>query len=616
MNRMIRIILISGFMFLSLALQAQFYDAELISKKTEIEVKNNKLTKSEYFEIKINNRAGEVYSKIGIPYSKLNRVSKLDAYIKDSKGAIVRKLKASEIVEQSYISDISFYEDNLVKVFTLKHNNYPYTIVYSYQYQFDEFLEIDRWLPVLDTDIPTHDAVLTVTLPSDYQISYLGNHIEEPVKSIAGNLVTYRWKAVYTDVIEPELFSPPLTNSLPSVRIVPNYFRFDINGSFDSWTSYGNWHYELNKGLNELPDNEKAKILDLVKGISDDKEKIKVLYHYLQDVTRYINVTIETGGLKPYPASYVAANKYGDCKALSNYFKSILEVVNIKSYYTLIFADEVVRNLYKDFPSQQFNHIILFVPLKSDTIWLDCTSDLAFNYQGTFIQNRYAFIIDENNSHFVRTPALKPSDVLETRSINVDYNPTNGSNTSFRCVYKGEKFEVLSQVEQLLSENNKSAYIRGNFIENGFEPEEFKISKRHRDSTSIEFTLKAVSHNIYRQYGNEILVSNIPFKMPAFEKPADRLLPVQIDFPVNLIDTVTYAVPAGFKSNISLPDYAIKCKYGYYTINIVEQDNKIQVIKSMLINSGNYPLSEYKDFYAFLINIDEMENKVLITLKR
>ena len=132
---MTKISLIIGFISFQILSFSQDYDAELIVQQTNIEINNNKLTKDLYYEIKIYNRAGEKYTKITIPYSKLYKLSKIEAYIKDSNGRIVKKLKKSEIVERSSISNFSFYEDDFVKEFTLKHNSYPYTIVYSYQIQ-------------------------------------------------------------------------------------------------------------------------------------------------------------------------------------------------------------------------------------------------------------------------------------------------------------------------------------------------------------------------------------------------------------------------------------------------------------------------------------------------
>lgn len=146
--------MIFGFLSLFVAAFTQDFDAELTTQKTSIVINNGSLTKEVYYEIRIINRGGEKYSKIAIPYSKLNKVSNIEAYIKDSYGRVVKKLKKSEIITRSSISDFSFYEDDFVKEFTLKHNSYPYTIVYSYLIQQTEFLYIDYWIPVINEKVP------------------------------------------------------------------------------------------------------------------------------------------------------------------------------------------------------------------------------------------------------------------------------------------------------------------------------------------------------------------------------------------------------------------------------------------------------------------------------
>ena len=110
---------------------AEIPDAELVNQQTVLSVKNNKLYSTCSYELRINNRLGEKYAEISIPYSKMNKISRIEGYIKDKDGIVIKKLKSGDIVERSTMADFSFYEDNFVKEFTLIHNVYPYTIYYS-----------------------------------------------------------------------------------------------------------------------------------------------------------------------------------------------------------------------------------------------------------------------------------------------------------------------------------------------------------------------------------------------------------------------------------------------------------------------------------------------------
>ena len=135
----------------------------------------------------------------------------------------------------------------------------------------------------------------------------------------------------------------------------------------------------------DILDKEYAdKAVELVKNIPVRRDKIKALYEYMQKNTRYFSVSFGIGGYQPIPANEVAKNGYGDCKALSNYMKALLKTVGIESYYTLAKAGEY-QYMQADFPSQQFNHVILCVPDNQEMIWLECTSQTKpFNYLGKF----------------------------------------------------------------------------------------------------------------------------------------------------------------------------------------------------------------------------------------
>lgn len=616
---MLKIILLLGFLNCCITTFSQEYDAELVAQETQIEFINNKLNKKVFYEIRINKRSGEKYTRISIPYSKLVSVYNIEAYIKDSYGKVVKRLKNNEIIERSSISDISLYEDDFVKEFSLKHNAYPYTIAYSYQSQQSDFLHIESWTPVINGQIPTLHASLKLTVPLDYQIAYHNTLVEEPlIKTNVtqnANEIEYQWETCFKNLVKPEAYSPLISNFMPTVSIIPVQFRFDKPGSLKDWTSYGNWQYSILQGLNDLPDSEKSKIRSLIADISDDKEKIKRLFHYLQDETRYINVTIETGGMKPYPASYVARNRYGDCKALTNYFKSALDLIQIPSYYAKVNAGNPIEEINKEFPSQQFNHVILYIPLKNEDIWLDCTSDGPFEYIGTFTQNRDAFIVSMNNSRFINTPKLSPVDVLETRKIEVKYHSSEAL-ARFENIYKGELYEAIFSLEKDYNETEKSIIVRNNLVEKGFHLNDYSIANPIRDSIGIKLTYSASSQNIYRQYGNEILVSNVSFSLPDFEKPQARKLPVQIDYPIFKVDTIIYEIPFGFKPNQGSDTFLIKSKYGAYQINICEDKNNMKAVKSLLINQGKYPVSEYNEFYTFINQVAEFENKTIISFKK
>jgi hypothetical protein len=596
---------------------AQTHDAELVYERTDVAIRNGKLYETHTNEIKIFNRDGEKFLRVSIPWSKLLKISKLEGWIKDSNGNIVRKLQKNDITDRSAIASTSLYEDDFVREFTLKHNSYPYSVCYTYQTLQEEFLEIEDWVPVINIKVPTLEAFLNIEVPTDYKIKFKSLLTDSFATDTTGERIKYSWKASYKDIIDPEILSPPLSSFVPRVTVIPLKFTYDQHGSFESWITYGNWYNDLLKGLSDLPPFENGKILELTNGINDTIGKIRKLYNYLQDNTRYINVVIETGGLKPYPAKYVAENKYGDCKALSNYFKSVLQVAGIKSFYTMVKAGDPRNQIDKGFPSQQFNHIIICVPVQKDTIWLDCTSDNPFNYLGTFTQNRDVFLIDQNNSHFVRTPALSPRDVNEIRKVNFHRNIQNQAIAIFNNTCRGDEYETMYYLSHSVNESDKAQIFRNNFVENGFELIDFSFAFPGRDSSKIFVTWSGRSNKVYKVYGNDLVIDILPFSIYRLEDPKKRNLPVQIDYPVFKTDSLEYEIPSGYTVTGDLMNKTITSEFGSYNIKTFKKGNNIEVIKNFLLYPGVYNQEKYGEFYKFISKVidNEQSNKLLANQK-
>lgn len=605
------------FLFVAARGYSQIPEAILTTQHTSASVKNEKVTILRSYEILINNRDGDKYAKVSIPYSKLNKVSNVEAFIKDIHGTIIKKLKANEIIERSEIQDFSLYEDSYVKEFTLLHNVHPYTICYQYEEQQSSFLYIDDWTPVINREIPTLNATLSLEVPKHYKINYYSQHIDSLKTDTLDNTIKYTWRTKYITLPEPEIYSPDIINYYPTVLIVPEKFNYDKAGSFKTWREYGNWQYSLLIGLNELPESEKMKINSLISGVTDKKEMVRILYHYLQDETRYVNVTIETGGMKPYSAGYVAVNKYGDCKALSNYFKAILNYVGIYAIYAKVHAGDIVREVNLQFPSQQFNHVILCVPLQSsDSLWLDCTSNGPFNHLGTFTQNRKAFLVENNNSHFTNTPKLSKGSVLISKYIKINKDSTNKLIYKFSNTYKGEYFEAFLDVSKSFDESSKSKVVVNHLVEKGFAINDYIIKSFHRDSDYISLNYSATNERLFQSYGSEQLIKVIPFSLPYFKSSKERKFPLQLNYPINNLDTLEYDIPTGYSISSIPKNVSFNTMYGGYDAKFERKDHQIQVVKNFYINSGNYPLNQYTEFYEFIKKIIDIESNCYIVTKK
>ncbi len=588
-------------------LNAQQPDSEILEYSSYRKVSGGKLIQTDSVCIQINTRTGDQDAQIFIPYTKSEKLSIRNAWIEDNQGQIVRKLKKDEIKDLNYISDYSLYQDDFIKSFELKHNVYPYRIRYDYEKISPYFLYILSWRPddINGHRTPLRKAEIRVEVPKNYPIRYEQKNMKLPQVDTLKTTIVYTWQTNYFPV-STEYNALSSSYNIPEINVYPLTFMYGEEGSWTTWEDFGKWVSRLNEGLNVLPDVEKAVLNQLIAGQDDPKEKARILYQYLQENTRYINVSIDIGGFKPYPAGYVASNKYGDCKALSNYMKAMLEYAGIPSYYTLVHSGKQIRDIDRSFPSQVFNHAILTVPFATDTVFLECTmKNIPFGYYGTFLQGRDALLIKPENSVFIHIPELEPEDVLCRRNIEV--NGSGNKPVTITETVRGDAFVLYNHLIHESKSVGERYLKKEMFLPSVFTLESFEFDKP--DGNTPEIILHAVleAEDPFQKYGKSLILPAFFSFIQSYESPSKRKTGVQIDYPVFSQDTVTYCVGATI-GKISENIY-IDTPYGYYSRSFFQKQDKLIVTKNLLIRKGCYLLEDYDRFYQFIQAIQEQESK-------
>lgn len=577
--------------------------AVVLKYSTSIEVLENKLIKIDTVLIQINSRIGDDYTRVSIPYSKGYKVSNLEGSVLNCNGTKIRTLSKRDIIEHSDISKISLFEDHYEKEFELKHNEYPYLLFYTYKTTIDQYIDFCHWTPVRYSVLPTLEAILSISIPKTIEFKTVNQLITQQKIDTTQTKYIHRWKSNYLAPLDNEIFSNP-EQSIPSVIAYPIKFNYGVIGSMQDWKSFGNWHYRLIDHLDELTNSDKIVVGKIVAQNPDQREQIRKLYHYVQDNTRYINVSIGIGGLKPYPASYVSENKYGDCKALTNYMKALLKYAGINSIYTAIYAEDQPQEIIINYPGPQFNHVLLAVPLEEDTIWLENTSGInPFGYIGSFTQNRKALAILEKGSKLVDMPKLNEKTNQISYNMKFDFQSNGNTIVKLNNRFRGETFDRFNMLNFEVNETDKDRVIRDYMPFDNYEVMNWELKKPNRDSAFIDLKATLQLSNYIKTLGNEFYFPIYPILIPPFPNTANRKLPLAIPYPISVSDTLVYSFPSGYKVKTSLQPISIVNKYGKYNMTSFISNGELRVVKSIVIHSGKYSLDEYPNFYKFLESI-------------
>ena len=316
-------------------------------------------------------------------------------------------------------------------------------------------------------------------------------------------------------------------------------------------------------------------------------------------------------------ASTVDRLSYGDCKALSNYMKSLLDVAGIKSFYTLVMAGDDSPLIKEDFPSNQFNHAILCVPMGRDTIWLECTSqNIPFGYIGTFTDDRKVLVLNEAGGRIVSTKRYSIEDNNQIRSASVELGPTGNANATVRTDYKGTLYDGISAVLHM-DEKDRLKFVQSRIAIPSFNLISFSHKEQRNIVPVITENLNLSLLNYGTIIGNRILIN--PNLMTRFGKlpyrTKDRKSVISIRRPYIEKDTIILKVPVNYKMDPVPEKRSVISKFGEYTVIITCNKNVIIYSRLFKFFNGNYPVSDYNGFVDFCEKVSASDERKIVLVK-
>jgi hypothetical protein len=330
----------------------------------------------------------------------------------------------------------------------------------------------------------------------------------------------------------------------------------------------------------------------------------------MQKNTRYFSISFGIGGLQPMHANEVAKNGYGDCKALCNYMKALLKAVGIESYYTLVKSGEN-EYIQADFPSDQFDHIILCVPDNQEIIWLECTSQtMPFNYLGSYTCDRDVLAITPGGGKLLHTPVYG-SDYNKINTYSeILLLSTGDAEIKMQYRQTGLKYDDLYGISESKPDNRK-AWLAQQFKNAAFEVKKEEYSFERNTAIPVAIAnfeihirdLSARSQN--RLYMAPSFISGASF---IWEDPSE----IELETAYQQHDSVRIEIPLGYKPEFLPENKVITSKFGSYSRSILRSGNYIYYTNNLVINKAEYPKETYPEFYNFINEIALLDHQMLI----
>ena len=378
------------------------------------------------------------------------KIKKQNFIVYDAEGKEVKEYKQRDFKDVSGVDNNTLFSDNRISYLDYTPTQYPYTIEYYCEVKSGSTAFMRSWIPVKRYSQSIEKSVYILNNPKSIDLRVIKTNLNDSVANL-GDQFNLKFKAENISAYKYESLSPPLESYAPMVKVALTHFSLiGVEGEADNWKDFGKWQYEhLLKNRNVLPAKTIQDLEKLTRGITDTLEKARLIYEYAQNKTRYISIQLGIGGWMPMLASDVDNLGYGDCKALTNYTKSLLESQGIASNYAVVYGGEETESIDKDLVSMQGNHVILNIPHPGEDVWLECTSQThPFNYLGDFTDNRDVLLVKPSGGEIVTTKKYKTSEnsihTITELKLNKDRNFTA---VGIRIIKRGGIWKHLSYRE-------------------------------------------------------------------------------------------------------------------------------------------------------------------------
>lgn len=567
----------------------------------------------------LNEKGDEEKGYIQIDYDNFyTKVADLKAGIYDRSGRLLEKIRKKDFQD---LSEGSFeVTDTRYLIYKPNYREYPYTIYMEYTLRLSGLIFMPGWQPLNRSEQSLESGKFVVSTPKDMDIRYktVGG-MQDGSRKEENGAVFYTWEMKDLPALEYEPYSAVIQS--PGVLLGPNEFEVDgYEGNGSNWKDFGLFHYKLNEGREKITPELAEKVREMTANAGTPYEKVNILYKYLQENTRYMSIQLGLGGFQTMTAEKVVETGYGDCKALTYFMKGMLNEIGIPSYASLIHRGKRQRYFHTDFASSQFNHVLLCVPLESDTIWVECTNDdIPAGYLSTDDYDRYTLLLTKEGGMLRRTPTPVPEDNRQVRKAKVILQEKGGARAEVLTLFTGFQQDWPREMTTQTDQKYQEKWLMERLNLPNVEIQSLSIDKSE-NSPVCTLSYKISSRKWAKSSGSRLFLRLHQLEDPYFIPPLDEDRENPIVWRSTFLDqdSVFIDLPEGYVVEaLGEPETKVERPYGHYKHEIkVTTDGDLIYFRELRLDKCFLEPEEYENFRQFFIEIRKAEQKQVVLNKR
>lgn len=406
------------------------------------------------------------------------------------------------------------------------------------------------------SNVPLVEASYKITAPEEVEIGWKAFNLPDSMVSMtkvrSKGKITYTWTV---KDMKPYVNEANSLNRLYSLaHVIPWIKSYKVNGKvipvLGSSDDLYNWYSGISANSNEEHSEELKSVVDsLTRNTTNELEKVKSIYYWVQDHIRYIAIEDGMGGFVPRSGKLVFDRRYGDCKDMASIIKKMLFYADIPSYLTWIGSRDLPYR-YNDLPTPHVdNHMIATYIHNDKYYFLDATGTYTpFDIPTSFIQGKEAMIgksLDKYEIMEVPIISKDRSKVLDTVIVDIVGNKLIGKGSSSYSGYN--KISMVNALSHHKIDKDKFLKDRLHKGSNKFLIDNYKISGLEDRDQVLHLQYNFNIQDYLNSYSGEIYVNlnlNKDFFMEEIEP--DRKLDINNEHNEVIENYIQLNIPEGY----------------------------------------------------------------------
>ena len=401
------------------------------------------------------------------------------------------------------------------------------------------------------------------------------------------DVVTYELKNIpaYTS----EAYAPGGSYSQPHLLILCN--EAQVNGGktvyFNSVADLYRWYRQLTGSIGDDKNELLQKASELTTGTTDDIQKIKKIFNWVQHNIRYIAFEDGIAGFKPAKANDVLHKKYGDCKGMANLTRGLLQSMGYDARLCWIGTNHIAYD-YSTPSMAVDNHMICALFYKGKKYFLDATeTNIGFDEYAERIQGRQVLIENGDSYILERVPSVVPEQNLQLEKVAMSFDGTENLQGTVNISYKGEsRSDLLTKLQGTKKDNLQNALT--NYLaeqDNKYEITDLNTGNLLGTDSILNIKYNVKYKGAASAFGKEIyLEADFRKELDGFTiDTAKRKFDVMLPYKMNLVTESLISIPTGYKITQLPANKEWKLSNANITIAYTRKGDKIEYKKQIRI---------------------------------